>query len=284
MSVSQRELEGLSPEAREAKITSLKDRIVGEQPVMGEVPFGEITLFRGVFDQSGAYRKDCVVKELTGQDEEAVARMQGGPNAQWATHFLNSFLAYGIASIGPHDFTKLSLTERISVIDGLLVGEKEFIFINILRVTFGDTRTVSVRCGSCNNLNDVTFSLSGDIPIRGMDDPQKPTYEFLCRNGTNIEYRLVTGGDQAASMQKTGLTVPEQNTLIFSRCILSVNGTPPLDALKFSRDLPAFDRRMLLTAMNEQQPGPYFEEVKLPCATCGAESTFTPQWADLLSP
>ena len=151
-------------------------------------------------------------------------------------------------------------------------------------MTYGDQRTVPVRCLACDQMNDISFSLSEDIPVRKMDDPFKPAYEYTCRTGDHIEYRLVTGGDQAEAFKKPNLTLPEQNTIMLSRCIITVNGSPLVDPLHFARNLSAFDRNRLVSEMSDRQPGPYFEEVKLPCASCGAESVFMPAWADLLQP
>jgi hypothetical protein len=217
--------------------------------------------------------------ELTGSDEEYIARMMGGSNP---TLYLNAVLTYGTEVLGPHELSGLTVPERMALIDSLLVGEKELLFLNILRVTYGDQRTVPVKCPTCDAINDVSFSIKEDVPIRTMDDPFAMDYEFTCRNGDNIRYRLVNGADQAASAQNPRATLPEQNTVLLSRVINTVNGKPLVDPMHYSRDLGALDRRNLLDALLTKQPGPYFEEVKLPCATCGAESLFTPTWADLL--
>jgi hypothetical protein len=196
--------------------------------------------------------------------------------------YLNSMLAYGVKSLGPYDLEKMGVQERMSHIDGLLVGEKELLFLHVLRVTYGDTRTVGIRCPQCQAMNDVSFSLTEDVPVRGMDDPLRPTYEFHTRHGERIEYRLVTGADQAETGRKVGITAAEENTMLLSRVITTMNGKPLVDPVDFARNLGAMDRRKLLEELVTKQPGPYFEEVKLPCATCGAESLFTPTWADLL--
>jgi hypothetical protein len=279
-SLSSDALAGRSPEQIEATLSQVKDLVTGDQPLMTDPPDAHVILFRGLYLQ-GNWHQEAMVKELTGADEEAIARMQGGTQTS-PGQFLNGMLAFGVASLASFDLPAMTLQERFALLDQLLVGEKELLFLNILRVTYGDQRSVSVRCMECAAINEVSFLISTDIPIRSMDDPFRTTYEYTCRNGSHIEYRLVTGADQAEVAKKTNASIPEQNTIIFSRCITTLNGKPIVDPLHFARGMSAFDRRLLLAAMNESQPGPYFEEVKLPCATCGAESTFTPQWADLL--
>jgi hypothetical protein len=268
---------GLPPEQQAHQLGVIKDAVAGEQPLMGDAPDVHVTLFRGVLGSSG-YLTEATVRELNGADEEGIARMMGG-SAPAA--YLNAVLAYGTSTVGLYELEKLGVQERLHIIDGLLVGEKEYLFLNILRVTYGDKRTVGVRCPNCQAINDVTFSLTEDVPVRKLED-DAPTYEYTCRNGDNITYRLVTGADQAEALRKPNTTEPEANTILLSRVVSAVNGRPLVDPQHFARDLGAFDRRELLEALRSKQPGPYFEEVKLPCASCGAESLFTPTWADLL--
>jgi hypothetical protein len=258
----------------------VKDDIAGNQPTIGEPPSTEVQLFRGVWVE-GAWHRVAHVRELTGADEEGISRMLGERNA---IGFVNAMVVYGVESIGTHDLINMGVAERSGIIDMLLVGEKELLFLNVLRVTYGDQRTVGIRCpmDDCGAMNDVSFSLSKDIPIRQLEDATRDTYEFDLRNGGHLEYRLVTGADQAEAAKKPNNTTPESNTIIFSRVIITVNGKPLVDPLHFARNLGALDRRNLLKELTSKQPGPYFEEVKLPCATCGAQSTFLPQWADLL--
>ena len=262
----------------ERQIAAFKEAAAGDQPLMSETPSTLVTLFRGVRD-GGGWAQEAHVHELNGADEEGIARMMGGSTP---TQFLNAMLAYGVKSLGPHDLEKLGVQERMGLLDTLLLGEKEMLFLNVLRVTYGDRRTVGVRCVACQQINDVTFSLSEDVPVKQMDDPFRGLYDYETRQGQRIEYRLVTGADQAEASRKTAITSAEENTLLLSRVITTVDGKPLVDPTKFARDLGAMDRRQLLEDLVGKQPGPYFEEVKLPCATCGAESLFTPGWADLL--
>jgi len=277
---SAQELLGLDPDAQTHRLSQIKDDVVGEQPLMEAPPSTEVTLFRGIYD-NGTWHRTAHVRELTGADEEGISRMMGDRNS---VGFVNAMIAYGVDTVGPHDLTRMGLPDRQGVLDSLLVGEKELLFLNVLRITYGDRRTVAVRCPQedCGATNDVTFSLSEDIPIRQLEDPTRITYEFTMRDGSTLEYRLVTGMDQVESTRRPSATIPEQNTIIFSRVIVNVNGKPLVDPLHYARNLGALDRRNLLREVTQRQPGPYFEEVKLPCATCGFQSSFMPQWADLL--
>jgi hypothetical protein len=264
----------------ESDLSKAKEIMRGEQPLMSEPVDTTVALFRGVYDPSvGRWEGEARVKELTGADEEAIARMMG---ASSATQYINAVLTFGVVQVGQFDLEKMGVSERLGVLDLLLVGEKEMLFLNVLRVTYGDERTTPVTCQTCGAGNEVFFSLSEDVPVRKLDEPTRVTYEYTCRNGDRIEFRLVTGADQAEATKRPNTSMPEENTIIFSRVIDTVNGKPLVDPMRFARDLGAADRRGLIRDITAKQPGPYFEEVKLPCTACGAESLFTPSWADLL--
>jgi len=262
----------------EGDLAKAQEVIRGEIPVISEPADTSVKLFRGLF-WNGRWEDDARVKELTGADEEGIARMMTGAAPG---QYVNAVLAYGVSQVGQQEIEKMPLNERMGVLDALLIGEKELLFLNILRVSFGDQRTTTVQCQVCDAMSEVDFSITEDIPIRPLDDPHRVTYDYETRSGARIEYRLVTGADQAESQRRPNISTPEENTIILSRVIESYNGSPLVDPIRFARDLGAQDRRGLMRAINEHQPGPYFEEVKLPCSKCGAESLFRPSWADLL--
>jgi len=259
-------------------LDEVKAAIIGETPLMAQPPDGSVTLFRGLFHGLG-WQTDAEVSELTGEDEEIIARAMSSDNT---LGYVNAILLQGVHRIGPLVLEELPTHERVGTIDRLLLGEKELLFIRILQITYGDERTVVTECPSCRETIDVSFSIADDIPIRDLDDPQRPSYDFALRDGSHVEYHLVTGEDQAEANKRKGMTTPERNTITLSRCIVSHDGKPLVDPLRFARQLSAYDRRTLLNEISNKQPGPYFREVKLPCAACGVISSFMPTWADLL--
>jgi hypothetical protein len=262
----------------ETDLVKAKAIMEGEGPLIAEPPDTSVTLFRGIWD-GNRFRADATVKELTGADEEGIARMMG---ASAPVQYMNAVLAYGVSQLGPHELEKMTVQERMGYIDTLLVGEKEYLFLLVLRATYGDERTVPVQCQSCFAMNEVFFSITDDVPIKKMEDPTRTLYEYETKSGHRIEYRLVCGADAAESQKRPNMSGPEENTIILSRIIEQVDGRTLVDPTKFVRNLGAMDRRNLMREVVSKQPGPYFEEVKLPCATCGAESLFTPSWGDLL--
>ncbi len=266
------------PQVTQGDIARAKQAIVGDVPLMGDPPDTSITLCRGIF-QGASFATNAEIKELSGEDEEAIARALAQNDS---LSLVNAMLTYGVVSIGNLELASRPPVERMSVINQLLVGDKELLFLRILQVTFGDERVVETICPACEQRIEVVYHISKDIPIRPLLDPTKALYDFVLRNGDRIEYRLVTGEDQTEATKRRAALLPEQHTITLSRCIVSLNGRPLVDPMHFAKALSAGDRRNLLKDINLHQPGPYFQEVKLPCAECGVESGFAPAWADLL--
>lgn len=266
------------PTVTEEELAAAKRAIVGDSPLMDQPPDGTVTLFRGLY-HGDSWHINAEVSELTGEDEEIIARAMA---ANDSVGYVNAILLQGVHQIGPLVLSELPTHERVGTINRLLIGEKELLFLRILQVSFGDVREVTTTCPACRETNEVSFSITDDIPIKDLEDPQRPSYDFTMKDGSHIEYRLVTGEDQAAANERKGISAPEQNTITLSRCVLSHDGKILVDPMRFARYMRAFDRRKLLAEINDKQPGPYFKEVKLPCAACGALSSFQPAWADLL--
>jgi hypothetical protein len=266
-----------TPQVTQGDIERAKQAIVGDMPLMDAPPDTHVKLCRGLFQGTG-YATNAEIKELSGDDEEYIARSLAGSDS---LSLVNAMLTYGVLSIGSVDLRSKTPVDRIGYINQLLVGDKELLFLRILQITFGDERVVDTICPVCEKRIEVVYHISKDIPIRELTD-ERPTYDFVLRNGDRLEYRLVTGDDQTEATKRRASMLPEQNSILLSRCIVSVNGRPLVDPLHFAKALSAGDRRNLLKEINLHQPGPHFEEVKLPCAECGVESGFAPAWADLL--
>ena len=264
--------------AVQSDLEMAKRVIVGDAPLMEEPPDTQVKLCRGLF-QGQSWATDAEVKELSGEDEEVIARSLSQNDAM---SLVNAMLTQGVVRIGHVDLLSRPPVERLATINQLLVGDKELLFLRILQVTFGDERVVDTICPACEQRIEVVYHISKDIPIRQLDEPTRAQFDFVLRNGDRLEYRLVNGEDQTEATKRRAALLPEQNTIMLSRCITSLNGRPLVDPLHFAKALGAGDRRNLLKEINLHQPGPYFEEVKLPCAECGVESGFAPAWADLL--
>ena len=80
-------------------------------------------------------------------------------------------------------------------------------------------------------------------------------------------------------MDKKGLNVAEQNTMMLSRCITKRNGELIPDPMGFARSLSMRDRQKLLELLVARQPQIDLN-VTTTCAACGAQQTLGMGWGD----
>lgn len=211
-------------------------------------------------------RYDAEVRELTGADEEAItkARQVG------IGKFISAILACGTVSIGDQKASP-------ALLGNLLLGDRDLILLEIRRATYGDEIVWDrFSCPFC--LEEFRLSITLDeIPVRRMEDPSQRVFEVELRKGRKAWLRLPVGADQEAILAVAERTTDsEQNTMLLSRVLISVvdaNGTETAVSgnAEFARSLGIMDRKALLAAIDERQPGPQYNDIKFTHEPCGKE-------------
>lgn len=264
------------PTTTEADLTAAKDVVRGSVPLISEAPDVMVRLPRGLYNGT-EWENDVEIRELTGADEEALARFKD------AADFFNGVVVYGTTRIGSQDLTQLGFAERQSILAGLLIGEREQLFLHIARVTYGDTKDLEHSCPSCQADLETTLLISEDIKAPEMENPYTLTYTMTTAGGAVLTYRLATGADQMAVFSKKGASLPEQNTLMISQCVTQIDGKPVVDPMAMARNLSMGDRRRLLEHLVDDQPSPKLE-LSIPCVSCGFEMIVPLSWGDIFRP
>lgn len=263
----------------ESDLLQAKQLIAGTVPLMPDPSSMLVDLARGI-RHGGSYQTRAEVRELTGADEEILARTKRG--VAGFVDYLDAFVALGTAKIGSYDLASIPFTERRSILGGLLTGDRERLILAIMQATYGDTKTLSFTCGKCGAEGEVDLVFSEDLKIKDVEGLQTTlNYQYTTRKGEVIEYRLVTGTDFIEALNASVDNAAEQNTVLLSRCIVKVGDQNLIvDPMKFARDLTIRDRQAILKSLVELQPG-VDTEVRLPCARCQDEQRITLGWADL---
>lgn len=217
----------------------------------------EVRLPGGLLLSDGTVRKDALVRELNGADEEALAKASGH-----LLRFTRTLLG-AVVEVGGEPATK-------EIIRDLLVGDREALVLGIRRATFGNDVTFEqFVCPGCAALLDITVDLS-TLEMKELDNPEQREFEVPLRKGVAI-VRLATGEDQEAVMDMGQATAAEENTLLLSRCVLSLNGKKVNKAREPIRALGLVDRKTLISFLAETQPGPRYDEVKSKHEECETE-------------
>ena len=217
----------------------------------------EVKLPGGFIEQNGEVITTAEVKELTGADEEAIAR--AGSSAK----SFNVLLQRGLVKLGHRDVKKEDL-------DNLLSGDRDAILLGVRRVTFGRELAVIARCGSCSQEQKLNIDLIDDVPVKTLDNPiEDRVWDVELSNGT-ARVSLPTGVVQKKLVENVDKTSAEINTLLLTGCVLSVNGKPSAGA-STALNLGMADRSKIIDELLERNPGPRLGEVNKACQACGED-------------
>jgi hypothetical protein len=260
--------------SKQQDLQAAKQAIAGPVPLLPESPDTSVSLALGLY-HGGEYHPTAEVRELTGADEEKLAKVKD-EIASFST-----VIALGTTRIGSIDLESKTLQERKGLLGGLLMGDRDKLFLNIVRVTFGDTRNVGFNCMHCGEGQEVDLLLSEDFP-QSDGDTSARVFSYTTNRGDTVEYRLATGDDQEEVLDKP-ISQAESNTLMLSRCITKVNGELAVDPLGFARALGMKDRADLLNELASKQPSISLE-VKTTCVACGEEVPLSVSWGTIFRP
>jgi len=240
-------------------------------PEIKEAPTTSVELIRGVFNQeTNSWETEAKVRELNGFDEESLASMDSR-NVVYA-EYMTFLLKRAVISVG-----SVSVAENPSVIENLIIGDRDILFLKIIEATYGNTREYQVQCMSCKASNDVIITLD-TFKNREVEHDAKLPLEYTLSDGTAIKMRLPNGMDSQI-VAKKAKTTAEQNTLMLARCIQEPVMHNPIE---WAKNLGLKDRNALVKVLLDSQPGPEIGEVNAQCATCGEDLNIVLDWASLL--
>lgn len=193
------------------------------------------------------------VRELTGNDEEALAKAASGS----LFRYLNTIIELGLVSVGGYPATPAMRNE-------LLIGDRDTILLGIRKATFGnEIEMPEVICTKCNRLiGDVTIQLD-TIPINELEPRDVREFKIpLRKSGTFAVVRLPNGADFMTLGKNDKLSPPEQNTVLLSRCVLSINGQSVNGSTVAVNKLGVSDRKKILKFVDNTQPGPRYDKIE----------------------
>lgn len=261
---------------KQQEIAAAKEAIAGPIPLVPEAPDLGFTLPRGLF-HTGVWHREGFVRELTGADEEQLAK------AKDVLGYFNAVLASGVASIGTIDLQSHTFLERVGLLNELLIGEREILFLKVVHASFGDTKMLPITCTSCETKQEIELHLSEDFKPTEVTNIEQAVFEFVTSKGDRLEFRPAVGADQEEVIGKKGASPAEQNTLMLSRCLVKRNGEMILDPQGYARGMSIKDRQALLQALVDRQPMIDLN-VEIKCSVCGGDLSFALGWGDFFRP
>jgi thiol-disulfide isomerase/thioredoxin len=173
-----------------------------------------------------------------------------------------------------------SVKSNPAVIDSLIIGDRDALFLATVKATYGDTREYQINCPHCRGSNDVLINLN-EFPNRDVSINPKEQIKIFLKDGTVQKFNLVTGSD-SQHVSKLAKSIPEQNTMLIARCADWEGGEKPADTMVWAKKLGMKDRAKIIDALLEAQPGPEIKEVDAHCAHCEKPFPIMLNWASLL--
>ena len=235
-----------------------------------------VKLQRGVIDStSGLWQMEAEVREMTGADEEYMSGIDAKGDLTYSEYML-ILLKRAVLKIG-----SINVQANQKIIENLSVGDRDILFLGVIKATYGRVKEFQVSCPKCSKDNDVIIDLDEDFSIK---EPNINLHEPVAvglKNGKIVKLRVPNIGDIAYTSKKAD-NVSVQNTLMLSRCAVWPEGEQPADAESWAKSLNVADRNKLVKALLDIKAGPSIEAVNVPCAHCGEEMSIAIDWISLL--
>jgi hypothetical protein len=243
-------------------------------PALNAPPSNMVVLPGGYLDSTGFLHTECRIREITGVDEEAMAREMRAPNFT-IPRIVDLILRRTVESVGTEPATP-------DLLGKLLVGDRSALLLAARIITFGeDWEVPEFPCRLCGRTFGVVIELDKDIAVRGLPEEARLKHEIdvSLRNGRSATVTLMTGATQLAMVGDGNRTMPEEQTIVIDSCIRAINGQRVLPPVAQSMGMA--DRHKIINALVAAQPGPQLEEVTVTCDNCQGTADYAISLVDL---
>lgn len=252
-----------------AEADALNSALEEPVPQITPAPDTLVELIRGVYNKDlDTWETRAIVRELNGYDEEALSSHDNSSTVY--AEYMSFLLRRAVVSIG-----SIEVKNNPNIIDELIIGDRDKLFLGIIKATYGPNREYQIVCNSCGGSNDLLVGID-EFPTKESSYDVREPIKIALKNGKEYQFRLPNGADSKAVSTKAK-TTPEQNSIMLSRCVIGVD-----NAAEWAKSLNMADRSEIIDTLLAAQPGPQIGEVKAPCAHCGEPMIVLMDWASLL--
>ena len=144
-----------------AQADEVNEAIHDDPPEVGEAAPTTVSLMRGVIDpESGEWQRTATVREMTGEDEEELARLSNLEDLTYAD-YTSAMLRRAVLSIGTQ-----TIGGNPDTLENLIIGDRDLLFMGVVKATYGNLRDFSVTCGSWIKTSRLLL-LSRRLPSHG---------------------------------------------------------------------------------------------------------------------
>lgn len=212
-----------------------------------------VVLPAGYVTDSGEVLNTAEVRELTGRDEEAIAKNPATGKA------LATILSRAVVSVG-------NLKATDDILDHLLAGDRDALLLGIYKATFGSTAKILSYCMGCKDDKTVEVNIDQDITTKALVNPLTDRH-FTVSGKHEYEVSLPDGRVQREITTNTDKTVAELTTLLLERTITAIDGSPVYSKTQV-QNIGIMDRRLLGEELANRAVGPQLEDLIVSCPDC----------------
>lgn len=244
---------------------------------------GTVVQLPGGLIKEGKVHRDAEIIPMTGYTRKVMAREDIRSNP---TKVTDAIFNQCLRRVGTY-----TINNRI--LDELLSGDRDFLLMEIRRISMGSTVRAEVECDGCRKRLEVRFDLS-EIKVRRLAEKD---YEITDIDGDGagaMFFRMNLSGVKALCRfsrgleQKAVISMFEKNAIaasykLYSSCLLEWNGQVGPFPPEFFDGLPLPVIDSFAEAFTERQPGPDFKQ-ETDCPSCGKKIQFTFRNSDFLFP
>ena len=234
-----------------------------------------VTLPVGYFDESqDVFVKEATLRKMTGNEEAMLAdaklRNNGGK-------LISAILGNCVTG-----FEALK-APSVKVVRRLASADRNFLLLQLRRITFGDEMEANYHCPRCQGITPVFEDLS-TIEIRENDDADtSPEVHVKVQDGYcdldgnwhfDFVFRLPTGEDEEAAGSRRDGNAARQQDALMARCLQKVGNLEPKRirsmGVRIMAALSMSDRRLIQKTLDQAALGPNLIRVVY-CDHCGEE-------------
>lgn len=230
----------------------------------------ELLLPIGYTDEAGQTHRRAVLRKMRGH-EEALLYDPSLSAGRLVTELIRSCLV----RLG-----ELSPVEA-GVVAGLYTADRNYLLLELRRITLGDRLQAAYRCPSCGT-DVVAMEDLSRIEVRRLDEGQALADQVIQledgyedRKGvlhTELALSLPRGVDEEFVSPMAAQDPFKAQDALILRCIRRFGSLPRAEleayGIKILRDLTMSDRQRLHQALNGQSPGVNFQRT-IECGRCG---------------
>jgi len=169
-----------------------------------------VSLPGGLVLENGRRIDRVGLRPISGLEEEWLARHPTVPTARAVTEVLATRLHLDDGEPDRAVPSPRALAQR------LLVGDRDYLMIQLRRATLGDTVAAVYRCPRCDQPMDVALDLA-DVPVEPA--PQQVVwYSSILADGRPVRFRLPNGADQESVAE---LPADAAEAALLDRCLVT---------------------------------------------------------------